>query len=449
MKRRLTLHIGLSKTGSSSIQRTLAEQRPAMQAAGVYYPSSPGWANHALLPACFVNDPAILWGFHPGTWEGMTPAARIARFRAEWAHEMATLPDWAGHVVISAEQIAGLLRSDAEVERLAETLRPHFASIAVIVYLRRQDQHVASAYSQHLRGGVMKPPSLPDGGPDAHDEYDYGVLLERYARAFGDAAMRPRVFARDALVGGDVVEDFLAQAGFSLPLADAAPNKAANLGLSLEGQSLMLAAGQREAAARADDSWRDQPPWRRFAEAVSERFPGRGWRPGRAETEAFMARFAATNEHARRRFFPERETLFNLDFSDLPEVADMPDPAAAANAALDLAMYEIARSATREAEAAMGRYRLLKRLDERALMRAALVKAVRFAPDLLPARLGLAEWFLEEGDMLQAGEHLDVAARLEPDHPKLVRLRRRVERQAAESASPEERSQAARRARTP
>ena len=262
MKRHLILHIGLSKTGSSSIQRILAEQRPALQEVGVFLPHSPGWANHALLPASLVNDEASLWGFHPGTWDGLSREARLARFRREWAEEMANLPDWAERCVITAEQIGGLLREDDEVQRLADTLHAHFASIKVIAYLRRQDQHVASAYTQWLRGGILHEPGLPDYGPERLPEHDYGKLLDRFARAFGDAAICPRIFARDKLVGGDVVEDFFDAAGFRIAVPEEAPSKNANAGITLEGQALLLAAGRRLAAQTGDDSWRDQPAWR-------------------------------------------------------------------------------------------------------------------------------------------------------------------------------------------
>jgi hypothetical protein len=434
MKRHLILHIGLSKTGSSSIQRVLAEQRPAMEERGVYYPSSPGWANHALLPASLVNDSAILWGFHPGTWEGMTQAARLERFRAEWQAEMAALPDWATRCVISAEQIGGLLRQDDEVQRLAALLRQHFDPIEVVVYLRRQDQHVASAYSQWLRGGVLEEPALPAGGTEVHFEYDFGPMLDRYARAFGDAAMRPRIFSRKTLVGGDVVEDFLDLAGFTLPIPPDAPNKNANLGITLEGQALLLMEGRRIAAASPDASWRDQPTWRRLAEAVSEKFAGRGWRPARAEASEFMARFADTNEHARRRFFPHQDTLFDMDFADLPEQPETVDPARLPYAALELAMYEMHRSTVREAEAAMAQFRLMRRLSDRRGMRTNLVRAVKYGPDLLAPRIGLVEYYLEDGDMLQAAEHLQAAVRISPEEPKLRNLRRRMERRTAELA---------------
>ena len=303
MKRHLILHIGLSKTGSSSIQRVLAEQRPALQEAGIFMPRSPGWANHALLPASLVNDTDILWGFHPGTWEGLSRDARLTRFRREWAEEMAALPDWAERCIITAEQIGGLMRAPDEVQRLADTLAAHFATVQVVVYLRRQDLHLASAYTQWLRGGVLEEPVLPDDGPETLFEYDYGPMLDRYAAAFGQAAICPRIFSRATLVGGDVVTDFFDAAGFSIAVPEEAPSKNANAGITLEGQALLLAAGRRLRAKAGNDEWRDQPPWRRFVDSVGELCAGSGWRPTRAEAQTFLARFAATNEQVRARFF--------------------------------------------------------------------------------------------------------------------------------------------------
>ncbi len=84
--------------------------------------------------------------------------------------------------------------------------------------------------------------------------------------------------------------------------------------------------------------------------------------------------------------------------------------------------------------------RLLKRLDDRPAMRQALVRAIKFAPDLLNARIQAADYFLEEGDLLQAREHAEAARRIAPDDPKAERLTRRIERgisRAAGRVSPE------------
>jgi tetratricopeptide (TPR) repeat protein len=425
-QRPLILHIGLSKTGSSSIQRVLAEQRPAMRAQGAYLPLSPGWANHALLPAACVSDTKILWGYHPGTWEGLTIPVRLARFRDEFAAEMDALPDDVTRVVITAEQLGGVLRLDEEVERLAELLRRWFDPIQVVVYLRRQDQHAASAYSEWLRGGVLREPGLPAGGPEQHPEYDYGGLLDRWARAFGAQAMVPRIFDRARLKGGDVVEDFLALAEMTLPALEENAKRQSNPSINVAGQKLLLAAGRRMAARAGQTVWRDTPAWRRLAELSTEAFAGRGWRPTRGEARAFLARFEATNERARARFFPDQPSLFDRDFSELPEVARTEPDSIVADAAIDALLHEVDASARREAQAAMTQYRLNRRLADRPGMRACLVRAVKFAPDMLAARLRLAEFFVEEGDLRQARQHAEVALRLAPDDPAAQRLDRQT-----------------------
>lgn len=431
MKRALLLHIGLSKTGSSSIQRVLAEQRRAMRAQGVYLPTSPGWANHALLPAAMVTDMRILWGYHPATWEGQSPAARVERFSEEFAAEMAALPGDVRRVVITAEQMGGVLRRPQEVQRLADLLHRYFDPVRVVVYLRRQDQHAASAYSQILRGGVLRDPGLPAGGAAEHPEYDYGNLLGRWSAAFGEAAITPRIFARDCLLDGDVVADFLHLAEMELPALDEDPKRQSNPSLSLAGQALLLAAGRRteqamKARGDADIIWRDTPAWRQLATAVTEALPGRGWRPTRSEAAEFLHRFADTNEQVRARFFPGQTTLFSEDFSDLPDHPQAASPAAVIEAAIDVLLREAENGAQREAAAALAQYRLQKRLGDRPAMRSCLVRAIKFAPDLLAPRLRLAEFFIEEGDLRQARQHAEAATRIAPEDQAARRLLRQT-----------------------
>jgi len=424
MTRQLILHIGLSKTGSSSIQRVLAGQRDALAAQGVFYPRTPGWENHQLLPASIVSDPNALCDVHPGTWEGMKPEARLALFREQFANEMNNLTADITRCVISAEQCGALLNVDADVARLHDLLRRWFDPIRVVVYLRRQDKHAASAYTQNLRVGSLAPPALPAGGPEKLIQYDYGGLLDRWARAFGDAAMVTRIFERADLTGGDAVRDFLNIAGISLPALDDNPDRLANPSITRAGQELLRRVGRIYEAQGGDRPWRDSPAWRRFTACVTEAMPGSGWTPTRAEATAFMARFAATNEHARARFFPDRPTLFPENYSDLPESQPELSGDDVTAAALAGLMHEVTAGAKRQAEAAMAQFRLHRRLGEKGPVRSNLIRAVRFDPDLLAARLSLAEFFIEEGDLRQAREHAEAALRIAPNNPKAARLDR-------------------------
>jgi hypothetical protein len=436
MSRDLILHIGVSKTGSSSIQRVLAGQREALAAQGVFYPRSPGWENHALLPASVVDDPNALWNVHPGTWEGMKPETRLALFREQFEAEMNKLPPGM-RCIISAEQCVVLLGNDKNVSRLADLLSRWFSRIRIVVYLRRQDKHAASAYTQSLRVGVLEPPSLPAGGPAAQPLYDYGAVLDRWARAFGDEAIIGRIFEREDLAGGDAVADFMQVAGLKLPPQQENPDNNSNPSVTTAAQELLRVIGRDFEARAGNTVWRDAPAWRRVTASVTEALPGRGWQPTRGEAMEFMSRFAQTNERARARFFPERATLFPEDYEKLPQTNAPVSDSEVTAAAVAALVHEAAMGAKRQAEAAMGQYRLLKRLGEKGPMRTNLIRAVRFDPDLLVARLCLAELFLEEGDVRQAAEHAQAALRIDPENPKaarLDRLSRGIKRDAAKVA---------------
>jgi tetratricopeptide (TPR) repeat protein len=155
--------------------------------------------------------------------------------------------------------------------------------------------------------------------------------------------------------------------------------------------------------------------------------PGRGWRPTSAEASAFLGRFAATNERARSRFFPQQATLFDMSVADLPAEPTPVPQDTVLEAALDALLHEVQASTQREAQAAMAQYRLSRRLQDRPAMRNCLTRAVKYAPDLLAARLRLAEFFLEENDLRQARQHAEAALRIAPDDA----AGRRLARQAA------------------
>lgn len=446
MARHLILHIGLTKTGSTSIQHVLAVRRPALQALGVYMPTSPGWANHGLLAASLVADQSVLTRIHPLNWGGLSISTRLAQFRAEFQAELANLPAWAKTCLITAEQIGMWLHSDAELAALRDLLAPYFTSMRVIVYLRRQDQHAASYYNQWLRAGRLDPPSLPACGPAELPENDYASLLDRYARIFGAANLAPRIYDRRALAGGDVLEDFLATAGIALEVPKNIARRQSNAGISTTGQALLRALGARMQAeqmarkqgADADDTpWYHSPVWAELCESVTARFPGQGWQPAPAEAAAFLARFEAGNAAVCARFFPGRAALFEPPAPS----ASPPGEDARENvidAALGLILHEIAASSARMAQSYLAEYRLMRQLENQPGMRVALQRVLRHDPNSVFARMRLAGLMLAEGKLAQAREHLAVAQRLEPLGPGVSALSRHLARAEARAQEDED-----------
>lgn len=427
----LVLHIGQSKTGTSSIQRVLGARRAALGAMGVCYPASPGWANHGLLPASLVPVSA-LGHFHPNLWEGMGPEARLARFRREFDAEMAALPPATRLIVLSAEQCGGLLATREAIGRLRELLAPLAARIRVVIYLRRQDSHFASGYTQGLRVAQIGPPALPQAGPERLRHYDYGALLDDWAAVFGEAAIEPRIFERGRLLNGDVVDDFLALAGIPLDVPADDPDRQSNLSLTPGAIDLMRAMGGM-LKARPEGLSAASPLWRRFVAAVSEALPGSGWKPGPAEAAAFLARFEAVNEAVRRRWFPDQASLF-APIPEPPGAGAPPPPidaAAALEAACALLVHEMRAAAEREANQLATNGRLLDRLGEPGPALNAYRAALRAQPDHPVAQQRLGEAALAAGDRAAAEAHLAVLKRAHPENPLTDRLDRMLRRQKA------------------
>lgn len=427
----LILHIGQSKTGTSSIQRVLGARRKALAELGVHYPLAPGLANHGLLPASLVPVDR-LGHFHPNVWEGMAPAARLARFRTEFARELAGMPASTRLLLISAEQMSGLLETEALVAALRDLLAPFAGRARIVMYLRRQDSHFASGYTQALRVGHVGPPMLPEAGPERLRGYDYAAILDLWARVFGEAAIEPRVFEPESLLNGDVVDDFLALCGIPLEVPKDDPDRQSNLSLTPGGIDLVRA--MAEALAATPEGLNGASPlWRRFVAAANEHLPGRGWRPAPAEAAAFLARFAEVNEAVRRRWFPDRATLFSAPPAPSgPARASAPpiDRAAALAAACTLILRETEAAMAREAhlQATIGRLR--ERLGEHEAARAAWRAVLRADPAHPQAQQRLAEAALEAGDRPGAEAHLAVLRAAHPDHP----LTQRVARMLAKGA---------------
>jgi hypothetical protein len=315
--RYLVLHIGLPKTGTTSIQRTLATNRPALRAHGFYYPRLSGGAVPQFLHRAGGSR-------------------RVGQFWRELRDEVASLPQDGSTVILSAEQCSLKLTEPDDVAALHARLVDFFTAMRVVVYLRRQDLHAASLFAQRLRLGVVEPPDLASLAAEMAPMHDFNALLARWSEVFGLAAMVPRLYERDLLPGGNVVRDFLEVCG--LDMAWAAQHAAAeiNPSMNLEGQTFLLGIGgwllRRSGGAAIDSA-----DWTKLAALATRCCPGRGWRPCQAEAAAYLAGFADSNEAVRQRWFPARTSLFNMDMRDLPEVPLLP----AAQPALETAYAAI------------------------------------------------------------------------------------------------------------
>ncbi len=186
----LLLHIGRHKTGTSSLQRFLHEQAPALRRAGVDYPvigRGRKIAHHDLALAC-----------NPQRRGELDPEQSAAQLR-----ELAAL--------IEANRSAGvttLLSSEAFQNAKPKAVARQIGHPArILVYLRNQAEYVVSSYAQAVQNQLISV-SLEEYEA-RHFKVDYAAFLGAWSRVFGEQSLTTRVYARPRLAGGDVIADFL------------------------------------------------------------------------------------------------------------------------------------------------------------------------------------------------------------------------------------------------
>jgi hypothetical protein len=202
------LHIGTEKTGSTSIQSLLRGNRRALRRHGFATSKQLGARSQIALAVVALPDDTR-WRAHRVL--RLDTAEDVRRFRDERrAAVERELAGREGTLLLSCEQLSKLPPDPGNVRRLTDWLDGLVSEVRVLVYLRRQDSLLVSLYSQALKSGRTAPLSVPDetaAGPGS--KFDYASSLVRWAEVVGEQNVTARVFERTALVGGDVIEDYL------------------------------------------------------------------------------------------------------------------------------------------------------------------------------------------------------------------------------------------------
>lgn len=410
MARDLILHIGINKTGSTSIQKVMALRRREIAAQDMFYPRTPGYEKHVLLATAAATRPEREGG---RVWKFSSPAVRLAKFRTEFEAEMRAMPASVTRVILSAEQFSFVLKDVPAIQNLHDLVAPYVDSITVVPYLRRPDQHLTSLYSEMIRWGDARAPGLDGLRLPAGHGYDYDRLLDRWASVFGEASMKPQIFERRPGEKFDVVQHFLDLCGLKLKI----PTKknAANEALSLHAQ-LVLVELARQINHGGKHANVASNKWRTLVEAAAAVLPGKGWVPGRAEAEAFNARYADNFERVRARWFPERETLFSTDYAGLPEEAPTLDRATLFDASVRVLLQMGETAMQLEDQLARAMVPAAEQQGNSRQMHRNLAKRIELFPDNVEARVKLARLLAKEGDLPAARRLLEAALKIDPKH---------------------------------
>jgi hypothetical protein len=273
---RLTLHIGIHRTGTTGLQRGLAANRDRLKAQGKCYPFKG------------TNHQDIAWGLHRGKMSDKGLVKQLEPYVGE------------SHIILSGEDFC--------IHRDLEWLAPlkEIYDVEAIVYLRRQDHWLMSWYNQHVKWPFSKRHSVmtPQEFMGCLDEFywlDFDKMLGLWGGALGREKVHVRVIEKGQVT--DAIGDFFALVGIDgskVEMTDALQNDS----LPTEMLEYVRAVGMYEIK---------NPERVAIIEFLQAAAKSAGCNAKTlytaAERQAILDRFAVSNASAARHWFG-REALF-------------------------------------------------------------------------------------------------------------------------------------------
>lgn len=198
--RKLFLHIGTEKTGSTSIQKFVTKNCSVLLPKyGILWPkNSLLFSNNGHFPIAgsFLEPKERDFVPQELCSNPQTISSTLAKTCEISNPEM---------VVLSAEHFSSRFR-ECHIRTLSNALQDF--DVKVIVYVRRQDNMALSYFSTGVRYGRREWFSSNEVKPSVFI-YNLRGLIDSWAKYFGKQSIIVREFERSQLTGGDVVIDFL------------------------------------------------------------------------------------------------------------------------------------------------------------------------------------------------------------------------------------------------
>ncbi len=237
--KKLILHLGRAKTGSSSLQEAFGNASRTLRRQGVMYPSFQPYNHSFQFTILFKRDPTGMFyykQFAPrdeAAWE-----AEKQRLFSRWIKFFKAAKQ--GTWIISAENLPAMSRE--EIAALLAFVRPYFDQVTAIAYVRHPESVLRSQWEEFVK--VM------DGGMSGSEllaktirDYNFR-FLNRWSEELGKDQLIVRPFDRQCFTGGTLQADFLHHTGLG-GLQLPAGEEVANVSLGFEGAALLQAYNTR------------------------------------------------------------------------------------------------------------------------------------------------------------------------------------------------------------
>jgi hypothetical protein len=244
---RLTLHVGLPKTATTTIQHVLEASKPLLAREGVVYPGSTAMHLGLVRQVQSGRD---------------EDAARTIDAMADEAREAG-----AGHLLVSCEHMSLMPeRAVVRLKALFEARLPALRDVRVLCYVREPIGFATSLCQQRLKAGTTRLAAFHAAPWPLRPM----AMIMKQVRTYGRDAVQLRHLHLEHLEGGTVVDDVFAAIG--LP-GLRPPDPVPILNPSLSQQGALVADALAALVPRDQRSKMQRRVFKRELEAIKgERF---------------------------------------------------------------------------------------------------------------------------------------------------------------------------------
>lgn len=212
--RKCYIHIGMPKTGSSSIQKTWFQNKTRIaEKFGIHYYSP--YLNHGRLRPIFFKNPELFGEYYLANLTQKDSVQESTRLRKHLEKELRISGQ--KPFVLSAEGFSSLTRD--QVFRLKQTLSPYFESISVIIYVREPFSYASSIAQQYVKSGATFSDILHDTFDVEKSEQEKQILsfsilphykfrIKKFQTIFGADNVIIKSFNPSKFTNNDIVHDF-------------------------------------------------------------------------------------------------------------------------------------------------------------------------------------------------------------------------------------------------
>ena len=198
------------------MQLFLRRNRKRLAGLGVLFPRTPGQGRHVALGLFAKPDAELEKMIAWRRQEHSSPAEFREVFRDRLSREIAR--SGLSRVLFSDEALYGA--SDETLRRLRAFTDEIAHRVRLVVYLRRQDEHMASRYQQVVKTGEVRRLSDRVRQLDLTTTYDYHARLRTWARLLEPTDFVVRPFEPDRFVDGSLYQDFLVASGVDAQVSE-------------------------------------------------------------------------------------------------------------------------------------------------------------------------------------------------------------------------------------